>query len=129
MWPRKNERGLSVREVIGRDYYLEHDQFFELSIGQRNFGPFYDILSRLRVGQSRQDDDDLLNNRVLQPREQVSQDAFKEALLVVGTSREAVNHNETILLAARQAAKNTAAEKRTVRVWTHVKLRRKQRRA
>lgn len=116
LWPRKNERELTVKELIGRDDYLEHDQFFELSMEPRNFGPFYAILSRLRDGESTQDDIDLLNKRVLKPQGQVSKEAFKEALLVVGTTREAVMHNEAMLLAACQAANSTTDKKRSVRV-------------
>lgn len=72
LWPRNNERDLNVKELIGRDYHLEHDEHIELSIGQRNFGPFYENLSRLRVGKSTQDDVGLINSRVLHPQGQVS---------------------------------------------------------
>lgn len=125
LWPRSNERELSVKELVGRDYYMECDAFYELSIGQRKFGAFYKVLSRIRVGKSTQQDVDLLNRRALHPQGHAFERQFDDALLVVGTNREAVMHNEAKLLAACQSSSSIAAEKPTVRVWTHVKLNKK----
>lgn len=125
LWPRTNECQLSVKELIGRDYYTDCDAFFELSFGQRNFGAFYNMLSRLRVGSSTKEEIDLLNRRVLHPPGQVMQTEFDEALLVVGTNRGAVMYNEANLLAACQSPSTDAANNLTVRVWTHVKLSKK----
>lgn len=63
-WPKKRERELSVKELLGRDYYMDCDAFFELSIGQQNFGLFYSFLSRLRLGKSAQEDINMINQRV-----------------------------------------------------------------
>lgn len=122
LWPRKSEREIGVKELVGRVYYMDCDAFLEFSIGQRNFGAFYDVLSRLRVGNCTQEDIDLLNSRALRPQGQVLQKEFIDALLVVGTNREAVMQNEAKLLAACQASNNDDAGTQTVRVWTHVNL-------
>lgn len=49
LWLRKQERGLSAKELLGREYYLDCDAFFDLTIGQRNMSPFYSMLSRQRL--------------------------------------------------------------------------------
>jgi len=94
LWPRDGERPFSVQEKIGRDYYLDCDKFFEQTIGQRKFGPFYDILSRLRVGATTQEDITTLNTRVVDPHGPVAAKSFEDAVIVVETNREATSCNE-----------------------------------
>jgi len=120
--PRDGERPLSVQERIGRDYYLDCDKFYELKIGQRNFGPFYDTLSRLRVGATTQEDVTTLNTRVVDPYGPVAAKSFEDAVVVVGTNREAISCNEQNLQSACAAPSVDGQMKRTVRVWSHVRL-------
>jgi len=100
LWPRDGERPLSVQERIGRDYYLDCDKFFELAIGQNKFGPFYDILSRLRVGATTQEDITALNMRVVDPYGPVAAKSFEDAVVVVGTNRVTISCNEQKLESA-----------------------------
>ena len=122
LWPRDGERPLSVQEKFGRDYYLDCDKCFELTIGQRNFGPFYDILSRVRVGATTQEDITTLNTRVADPYGPVAAKSFEDAVVVVGTNREAISCNEQKLQSACAAPSADGQMKQTVRVWSHVRL-------
>jgi len=94
LWSRDGERPLSVYKKIGRDYFLDCDKFFELTIGQRKFGPFYDVPSRLRVGATTQEDINPLNTRVLDPYGPAVGKSIQDAAVVVGTNREAKSCNE-----------------------------------
>lgn len=41
LWKRDHERTPTVQELVGRDYYLDCDSYFELGNGQRNHGLFF----------------------------------------------------------------------------------------
>lgn len=101
---------------------MDCDAFFELSIEQRNFGPFYSLLSRLRWSESTQEDIDMINKRVTYPRGPVKEDEFENALLFVGANREAVMHNEAALVAACGSTNVHRGPREAVRSCTHVKL-------
>jgi len=45
------------------DLYTECDAYFELSVGQRNHGPFYDVPSAVRVGKPSAEGLRYLNSR------------------------------------------------------------------
>lgn len=67
----------------------------------------------------------MTNQRDTYPQGPVEENGFEDALVVVGTNREAVMQNEANLIASCASTNVHSRPKENARMWTHVKLCRK----
>ena len=107
---------------MGRDLYLDADQFYELRKGKRNRGRFFEALSRIRKCLATAEDIKLLNSRSQSEQSSGGGSWLSKSVHIFGTNREVRRHNDKALIRDCSATDSRGKKKRTCRAWTHVSL-------
>jgi len=122
LWPQGCTESLSEKEAMGRDLYLDADQFYELRKGKRNRGRFFEALSRIRTCSATSEDINLLNSRSKNEQSSCGGSRLSASVHIFGTNREVRRHNDKALVSDCSATDSRGKKKRTCRAWTHVSL-------
>ena len=122
LWPQGCTESLSEKEAMGRDLYLDADQFYELGKGKRNRGRFFEALSRIRTCSATSEDINLLKSRSQNEQSSRGGSRLSAGVHIFGTNREVRRHNDKALVSDCSATDSRGKKNRTCRAWTHVSL-------
>jgi len=122
LWPQGCTESLSEKEAMGRDLYLDTDQFYELGKGKRNRGRFFEALSRICKCSATAEDIKSLNSRSQSEQSSGGGSRLSKSVHIFGTNREVRRHNDKALIRDCSATDRRGKKKRTCRAWTHVSL-------
>lgn len=120
LWLQKKSPSIPIRERMGIDLYIECDAYFELSVGQRNHGPFYDALSEIQVGEPSAEGLRYLNSRH-DPALKLNPDCrWTDSTVIVGMNKEVQAYNDAAFKRDCLTPDDRGQLKKTARAWKQI---------